>query len=210
MARPNRLRSVEGESNLARRIQREREYRGLSYEALAKAMTEAGCSIQGSAIFKIEKGNPRRRITVDELVALAKVFDVEVENLLTPVEVLRTRRGKELLKEIEEGDRTLIDGMTRLLNAYSEYFDLAAYEPDMQEYVNNQRFRTNVVKESVESMPLGTFRVGDEEIDFDTVKLRDGLSNFYRVLIDQAGDLAVRAIEENNRRGTDGQHSETP
>jgi len=203
MARPNRLRSVEGESNLAHRIKREREYRGLSYEALAKAMTEAGCSIQGSAIFKIEKGNPRRRITVDELVALAKVFDVEVENLLTPVEVLRTRRGKELLKEIEEGDRTLIDGMTRLLNAYSEYFDLAAYEPDLQEYVNNQRFRTNVVKESVESMPLGTFRVGDEEIDFDTAKLRDGLSNFYRVLIDQAGDLAVRAIEENNQRGTD-------
>lgn len=57
MSRPNRKRTIEGESNLAERVAQEREAAGLSYE-------------------KIEKGNPRRRVTVDELLAFSEVFDV--------------------------------------------------------------------------------------------------------------------------------------
>src|SRR5206468_3991414 len=73
MPRVNPLRPVGNEANLARRIAAEREAHGWSYEGLAKRMTDAGFPIQSTAIFKIEKGKPPRRITVDEMVGFAKV-----------------------------------------------------------------------------------------------------------------------------------------
>jgi hypothetical protein len=54
-------------------------------------MTKAGCPINGSGLYKIEKTDPPRRITVDELVALAEVFNVTVEDLLMPPEVAARR-----------------------------------------------------------------------------------------------------------------------
>lgn len=87
MPRPNRARSLLAEEHLARRVAQERNARGWSYDRLAKRMTEAGCAIQASALFKIEQSQPRRRITVDELVAFAKVFDIDVRDLLVPPEV---------------------------------------------------------------------------------------------------------------------------
>jgi len=87
--RPNPTRALHAEENLARRIAHEREQRGWTYEGLATRLTEAGCPIQGSAIYKIEKGAPRRRISVDELVALSKVFDVDIADLLISVEIIQ-------------------------------------------------------------------------------------------------------------------------
>jgi hypothetical protein len=62
MPRPNAPREIRerGEANLARRLEYERTSRGLSYEALARAMADAGCPIQGSALYRIEKGDPPR------------------------------------------------------------------------------------------------------------------------------------------------------
>lgn len=200
MARPNRRRSIEGESNLARRIQREREYRGMSYEALAKAMTSAGCSIQASAIFKIEKGDPPRRITVDELVAFADVFEVEIDDLLTPVEVLRTQRGKKILQEIDDADGAFIEAVGRLMNGYSEYFDLAAYEPDMREYIDNHRFSFDVANERAHSPILGV-EVDGVVVEWDDTELRKAIQLFYVAVIGSAGSIAEVAVEANNKRG---------
>jgi len=75
------------EDALARRITYEREQRSWSPGGLANLMTKAGCPIGQSAIWKIENGNPRRKITVDELLTFAKVFEVEVTNLLLPPEL---------------------------------------------------------------------------------------------------------------------------
>ena len=82
MPRPNPPRKLFAEPHVAARIAIEREARSWSYEGLAKRLTDAGCPIQASAIYKIEKADPPRRITVDELVAFAAVFDVAVEELL--------------------------------------------------------------------------------------------------------------------------------
>ncbi|CAN5121274.1 hypothetical protein BH11ACT1_BH11ACT1_19350 [soil metagenome] len=87
MPRPNRTRRVLAEVNLARRIAAERDARTMTNDGLAKRMTDEGCAMTGSAIFKIEKGEPRRRIVVDELVAFSKVFGVPIEELLLPPEV---------------------------------------------------------------------------------------------------------------------------
>jgi hypothetical protein len=61
-------------------------------------MTAAGCPIQPSAIYKIEKAEPPRRITVDELVALSTVFDLPIPELLLPPEVAADRDLRKLLE----------------------------------------------------------------------------------------------------------------
>jgi len=81
MPRPNQNRTIQAEEVLARRIAHERGVRGWTYEQLADAMTDAGCSIQPSAIYKIEKGQPRRRVTVNELAALSQVWAIPMERL---------------------------------------------------------------------------------------------------------------------------------
>lgn len=98
MPRMNPSRSIANEANVARRIQFEREQRGWSYESTASRMTVLGCPIHASAIYKIEKGEPRRRIAVDELVGFADAFKVSVEELLVPVELVHDRAIHALLQ----------------------------------------------------------------------------------------------------------------
>jgi transcriptional regulator with XRE-family HTH domain len=85
--RPNPPRDVYAERYLAQRIARERESRGWTYESLASRMTAAGCPLNQSAIYKIERSDPPRRITVDELVGYSKVFGISVEQLLLDPEI---------------------------------------------------------------------------------------------------------------------------
>jgi transcriptional regulator with XRE-family HTH domain len=91
------MRSIASEQSLARRIAFERERRipPMTYEGLASRMTNAGCAIQPSGIYKIEKAG--RRITVDELVAFAQVFGVPVEHLLLPPELVAADEVAEIV-----------------------------------------------------------------------------------------------------------------
>lgn len=102
MPRPNPERSLQSEAALARRVKWERERRNWTFEGLAKRMTDAGCPIQGSAIYKIEKGDPPRRITVDELVAFGKVFDLDVPELLLPPEVVVDERLRAIAGDVAQ------------------------------------------------------------------------------------------------------------
>jgi transcriptional regulator with XRE-family HTH domain len=101
MPRPNPVRLLASEESLARRVAYERERREWSTEGLARRMTDVGCPIHQSAIWKIENGKPPRRITVDELVAFSRVFDVSIEELLLPVDAARSKRAMELVELIE-------------------------------------------------------------------------------------------------------------
>jgi transcriptional regulator with XRE-family HTH domain len=98
MPRPNQPRTLGTERTLARRVRWEREGKGMTYEGLAGRMAAAGCAIQPSALYKIEKNDPPRRITVDELVALAQVFEVSIPELLLPHEVVADRDLRRLLE----------------------------------------------------------------------------------------------------------------
>lgn len=75
---------VEAEQNAAARIRAMREAYGWSTAALAERMTEAGHPINQSAVWRIESGEPRRRINLDEAVGFAKVFGITVERLISP------------------------------------------------------------------------------------------------------------------------------
>lgn len=107
MPRPNPPRTVQGEINLARRIAYERERRSWTYEGIARRLTEVGCPIQGSAIYKIEKGQPRRRISVDEFVAFAEIFEIERDELLIPLELRAEHEALDLITELERKSQAL-------------------------------------------------------------------------------------------------------
>lgn len=109
--------SLLAEDHLAERIELERKRLNMSYEGLAKRVTDAGCPIQPSAIHKIEKGSPRRRITVDEAIAYAEVFGIPIAELLAPPSLAgkqefrdlwsRRRASWEELKRMQEDHRLL-------------------------------------------------------------------------------------------------------
>lgn len=107
MPRPNKARLIGGERNLARRVSFEREKREWTYEGLASRMTAAGCAIQASALYKIEKADPPRRITVDELVALAKVFDTSVEDLLRPLGAVLSAEVAKMMQAAADAEQLL-------------------------------------------------------------------------------------------------------
>lgn len=102
MPRPNRPRHIGGETSLAERIAFERESRGMSYEGLASRMDKAGCAIHASAIYKIERANPPRRITVDELVGFSRVFGISIDDLLLPATVVKEAKLMAGLDELSE------------------------------------------------------------------------------------------------------------
>lgn len=82
MPRKTEGRTLGLEDWIAERIATLREANGWSYEGLAKRMKDVGCPIAPSAIYKTEKGEPRRRIVVDELVGYARVFGVSLDYLI--------------------------------------------------------------------------------------------------------------------------------
>jgi transcriptional regulator with XRE-family HTH domain len=128
MPRPNQPRDVYAETNVKRRIRIEREAKGWTYEGLAKRMTDAGCPINASAIYKIEKSDPPRRITVDELVALSRVLGLTTEELLTPPELAASKAALAAVKrwlvdshkrqQSEDVERLSLDRLRAVLNGH--------------------------------------------------------------------------------------------
>jgi transcriptional regulator with XRE-family HTH domain len=160
MPRPNRPRSIHSEVNLAERIAFEREARGLSYETLAKSMTDAGCSITGSAIYRIEKGTPPRRVSVDELVALSDVLDVDIVELLVPLGLVRQQRALEITKAVNDDIARLHELVREQVRLWIEYGELAKTSPELGEYMQNHL-------KAFSPYPGGTFKVlPDEEFEF--------------------------------------------
>lgn len=115
MPRPNRGRDVYAEEHVARRIMQERDARGWTNEGLAQRMTQVGCPLNQSAIYKIEHSRPRRRITVDELAAFSRVFDIPVQRLLIDPDLDVDERVSEALEEW----RSLTEESIAFLEAHS-------------------------------------------------------------------------------------------
>ncbi|WP_371480705.1 helix-turn-helix domain-containing protein [Kitasatospora sp. NBC_00315] len=102
MADEDRRQRLEGEENVARRIKMEREARGWSTATLAERLTEAGYPLNQSAVWRIESGEPRRRVNLDEAIGFAKVFDISLDNLVGPPEIAANAHVKRLLADFAE------------------------------------------------------------------------------------------------------------
>ncbi|NNM44583.1 helix-turn-helix transcriptional regulator [Knoellia koreensis] len=119
----------------------ERESRGMNYDSLSKRTEAAGCKIHASALWKIEKGDPPRRITVDELVVLSKVFGVPMAELVTDPELQLPGHAIELAEkaaaafldayqlsmEAEDAARRAGELMEQLRSAIGDRHELAAH-----------------------------------------------------------------------------------
>lgn len=107
MPRRNAPATLPFEANLARRIAWERELRGWSYDSLAQRMTDRGYPIHGSAIYKIEKGDPPRRVTVNELAAFALAFGMNAWELTVHPERVHDPELTQLIYRVEASLRDL-------------------------------------------------------------------------------------------------------
>src|SRR5690625_1943129 len=183
MPRPSQPRSVGAEDNLAERIAYERERRDLSYEALAKLVTEAGCPMQGSAIFKTENevDGKRRRVTVDEMVALARVFEVPIEDMLRPIDEIRDECVRDLVDRLQPLADALDGALYDLKELFADVFELGWTDPEIREYLDGHWFATEPP-----STLFRSIKVDDE--DADLTRLRD------------ARDEIVDAIQETGKR----------
>lgn len=142
MPRPNKPRDIEAEEVLAERIQFEREQRGWNYESLARRMTGVGCPINQSAIYKIEQSQPRRRITVNELVAFAKVFETTVDQLILPRWIAEDAAAAKLWvawqeaeRQADEAQRDADESQARADEARKALDDYVDAHPEVRERV---------------------------------------------------------------------------
>lgn len=114
MPRTNAGRDLTRERSVATRVAYERDRREWSLETMARRLTEAGCPIPASAIYKIEKGEPPRSITVIEFLTFAEVFGLSPEELLEPVEVAQSRVLQRLVRARKAKSLTLRKEAKRL------------------------------------------------------------------------------------------------
>lgn len=140
MPKTNEGRTTDAEANLAARIKYEREKAGMSYEALAKAMTGVGCRIQATAIHKVEMGDKKtgklRRITVNELTAFAQVFeDGNVAKMLRTVEEVELERAGELLAKLQGRNRQLARLVGEMFNDFVDLAVVWQEDEDIYSYV---------------------------------------------------------------------------
>ena len=199
MARPNPPRSIGSEDNLAERVQFEREARAWSPARLAQELTLAGCPIQTSAIYKIESAEQRRKISVDELVAFAKVFETTPEKLLVPLELVRQEQAAIIIREAEDGWQKLGRGIQKMTRAYIDLFRLAGTDHELSEYVINHVHGGG--SESTQPGELFTFERDDgTSITVDTSKLKEAWVGLLAAVIDTAS-LAEQSMNDWGKNG---------
>jgi transcriptional regulator with XRE-family HTH domain len=120
---------------MARRIAFERERRGWSTESLAKRMTDAGCPINQSAIWKIENGQPRRKISYDEALAFAQLFELSITELAVAPEIAANDTVRTLLEEHQRLQLEVFERSMRSAEIVREVRRLLADFPDAERVI---------------------------------------------------------------------------
>ena len=82
-------------------------------------MTDAGCPINPSSIWKIEKAE-RRRINLDEAYALARVLGISLDQLITPIGVVSEQEIARLLREAEDQANEFVDLFERMATTVNQ------------------------------------------------------------------------------------------
>jgi transcriptional regulator with XRE-family HTH domain len=109
------------EDRIAWRLRWERERRGWSTAEVARRMAAAGTPVSQTAVWKIENGNPRRTISVDEALALAKIFGVRsIEDLTRPPQELVSDRLRQWASDLDSIGADLVNQRERLARGTAE------------------------------------------------------------------------------------------
>jgi transcriptional regulator with XRE-family HTH domain len=190
MPRIDPERTLANERNLAKRVEYERDERGWSYAGLARRMSDQGLPMQKSTIFKIEQGNPPRRISLDEAIGFARIFNLKLDEMLMPMPQVLNRRAAELTRKYNRSLAALSDAVTELIALHVELLTLGRSGDD--------RDRT-IFERSVEWLPrmMITYPMGDE----DDPKTPDPIGMAWDALARGVDEYARWFVESNERDG---------
>ena len=125
------------EATVARRIRFERENRDWSPAKLAQQMTAAGYPLNQSAIWRIENGDPPRRVNLEEAVGFAKVFEMGLEDLITPVGAMATPELRRRLRNVLEATRAYQEAEAAAYRAVEALADYADSRPEQADVIKD-------------------------------------------------------------------------
>lgn len=137
---PRRL----SEENVALRLAWEMRQRGWSQERMAQELTNAGCPTHQSAISKIVNSKPdgsRRAISLDEAIAMAKVFGIPLEELPLPPEGAQGRDLHELSRAVTQEGRDAREQYARFVLAWARLRHRLSRQDDQTAYRDFLRTR---------------------------------------------------------------------
>lgn len=129
------------EGNVAGRVALEREVRGWSTTELAERVTRAGVKMNQTAVWRIENGSPRRRINLDEALAFSRVFELPLEELMSPPLEGLDIDSRRLVQEAVEAFYETRDARDRLHRAVVAVADHIKAHPDSSRAINEQCLR---------------------------------------------------------------------
>lgn len=134
------------------RLEWEMKQRSLSYAQVADLLTEAGHPTQPTAIHRLLRGEPRRRLTLNEAAAIADIFDISLSELLLEKDVMLGAKANELLRELQLATRQISDALGNYRSALEA---ISAYIERGQEF--NDALQANVAKFETAVQSLGTY-----------------------------------------------------
>ncbi|MFJ8308764.1 MULTISPECIES: helix-turn-helix transcriptional regulator [unclassified Streptomyces] len=129
------------EGNVAARVALEREVRGWSTTELAERVTKAGVKLNQTAVWRIENGNPRRRINLDEALGFARVFELPLEELMSPPLEGLDVDGRRLVQEAVEAFYESRDVQDRLHHAVVAIAEHIKTHPESSRAIHEQCLR---------------------------------------------------------------------
>jgi hypothetical protein len=156
-------------------------------------------------------------VSVDELVTLAQIWDLEIPDMLQPMELIEQRRAQELIETFQRNERNMGRLFTDIFSLCVDLIDLVAVKPELYDYVINH----------VMANPLGLTRdistaeaegVPDDYVRATEIRAARAMSELRSEMIKMAGmwragsrgelkpydEARIRALLEE----TDGQHQE--
>jgi transcriptional regulator with XRE-family HTH domain len=89
-----------GAVDVGLRVASLREKSGWTYRDLEEKTKSAGRRVSVSVLYRIEKGG--QKVSVDDLVALCRAFDITPDEMLTSADVLELREGERLLSTLAQ------------------------------------------------------------------------------------------------------------
>ena len=187
------------EATVAQRIKFEREERDWSSAKLAQQMTAAGYPLNQSAIWRIENGDPPRRVNLEEAVGFAKVFGISLGDLITPVGDMATPELKRRLQNLLEAARAYREAEATAYRAVEALEEYADGRPEQASVIKDLCANVLVAPEDhhlLENVPksfLDGLGLGDKETRMTAFALRARHHSGARYYSEQAeGQLVNR------------------
>jgi len=193
MPRTRRPRTIGGEDQLANRVRAEMSRKHWSYNILASAMRDVGVDISPSSLQKsfTYTTEQRRPIRVDELIALAIVFQTSVENLLTPRDWVDQEQVDKARTDMHRADRLLVEAVQTMLDAQIMLLRATAHtpaehnQPDEEQdttdtWAKSDRLRIRPQTANDNSPQIGTQAIGARLAALKTI-IHDIANDWYQI-----------------------------